>query len=119
MHAKGQWLRQAGFNTGGQITVKVMDGCLVLIPDSEATQQQHQQYQRQQAQLREIRQQMQALMTSPNRRHDVNTNPSPSPDNSTLSPCGYSRYPHTKGCSVPRVRIFILGDHPITSIEIG
>nr|WP_246545164.1 type I toxin-antitoxin system SymE family toxin [Photorhabdus hainanensis] len=41
-------MRQAGFNTGGQITVKVMDGCLVLIPDSEATQQQHQQYQRQQ-----------------------------------------------------------------------
>ncbi|KAA1181267.1 hypothetical protein F0L16_17345 [Photorhabdus heterorhabditis] len=43
--------------------VKVMVGCLVLIPDSEATQQQHQQYQRQQAQLREIKQQMQALIT--------------------------------------------------------
>ncbi|WP_254921237.1 hypothetical protein [Photorhabdus luminescens] len=40
-----------------------MDGCLVLIPDSEATQQQHQQYQRQQAQLREIKQQMRALIT--------------------------------------------------------
>ncbi|RAW84524.1 endoribonuclease SymE [Photorhabdus laumondii subsp. clarkei] len=63
IHLKGQWLKQAGFNTGGQITVKVMDGCLVLIPDSEATQQQHQQYQRQQAQLREIKQQMQALIT--------------------------------------------------------
>ncbi|MBS9430957.1 SymE family type I addiction module toxin [Photorhabdus akhurstii] len=63
IHLKGQWLRQAGFNTGGQITVKVMDGCLVLIPDSEATQQQHQQYQRQQAQLREIKQQMRALIT--------------------------------------------------------
>ncbi|WP_422615513.1 hypothetical protein [Photorhabdus heterorhabditis] len=37
-----------------------MDGCLVLIPDSEATQQQ---YQRQQAQLREIKQQMRALIT--------------------------------------------------------
>ncbi|WP_262500021.1 hypothetical protein [Photorhabdus heterorhabditis] len=43
--------------------MKVMVGCLVLIPDSEATQQQHQQYQRQQAQLREIKQQMQALIT--------------------------------------------------------
>ncbi|KMW72642.1 endoribonuclease [Photorhabdus luminescens subsp. luminescens] len=63
IHLKGQWLRQAGFNTGGQITVKVMDGCLVLIPESEATQQQHQQYQRQQAQLREIKQQMRALIT--------------------------------------------------------
>ncbi|MCT8349999.1 type I toxin-antitoxin system SymE family toxin [Photorhabdus temperata] len=63
IHLKGQWLRQAGFNTGGQITVKVMDGCLVLIPDSEATQQQHQQYQRQQAQLREIKQQMRALIS--------------------------------------------------------
>ncbi|WP_281422779.1 hypothetical protein [Photorhabdus hainanensis] len=31
----------------------------MLIPESEATQQQHQQYQRQQAQLREIKQQMQ------------------------------------------------------------
>ncbi|NHB90370.1 SymE family type I addiction module toxin [Photorhabdus tasmaniensis] len=63
IHLKGQWLKQAGFDTGGQITVKVMDGCLVLIPDSEATQQQHQQYQRQQAHLREIKQQMRALIT--------------------------------------------------------
>nr|WP_240487831.1 SymE family type I addiction module toxin [Photorhabdus australis]OCQ51569.1 Toxic protein SymE [Photorhabdus australis subsp. thailandensis] len=63
IHLKGQWLKAAGFDKGCTLTVKIMDGCLVLIPDSEATQQQHQQYQRQQEQLREIKQQMRALIT--------------------------------------------------------
>ncbi|WP_337928944.1 SymE family type I addiction module toxin [Xenorhabdus sp. PR6a] len=29
IHLKGQWLKQAGFETGGAVTVKIMDGCLV------------------------------------------------------------------------------------------
>lgn len=30
----GKWMREAGFNIGHHIAVKVMDGCIVLIPDS-------------------------------------------------------------------------------------
>ncbi|MGS0629694.1 MULTISPECIES: SymE family type I addiction module toxin [Photorhabdus] len=62
IHLKGQWLRQAGFNTGGQITVKVMDGCLVLIPDSDDTRTIKQQYQRQQDQLSDIKLRMRELI---------------------------------------------------------
>ncbi|PHM44391.1 SymE family type I addiction module toxin [Xenorhabdus szentirmaii] len=32
IHLKGQWLKQAGFEIGDSVTVKIMDGCLVLIP---------------------------------------------------------------------------------------
>uniref|UniRef100_UPI0036DCF082 SymE family type I addiction module toxin n=1 Tax=Photorhabdus sp. RM322S TaxID=3342825 RepID=UPI0036DCF082 len=66
IHLKGQWLRQAGFNTGGQITVKVMDGCLVLIPDSDTTQHYQQQYQRQQSQLNEIKLRMREMLAEYN-----------------------------------------------------
>ncbi|MBM6607807.1 SymE family type I addiction module toxin [Enterobacteriaceae bacterium RIT814] len=31
----GKWLRAAGFDTGHQVTVKVMDGCIVLMAYSE------------------------------------------------------------------------------------
>lgn len=31
----GKWLRKAGFDTGKPVTVKVMDGCIVLMPLSE------------------------------------------------------------------------------------
>ncbi|KMK12494.1 toxin SymE, type I toxin-antitoxin system family protein [Pluralibacter gergoviae] len=30
----GKWLREAGFNTGTGVTVKVAGDCIVLIPDS-------------------------------------------------------------------------------------
>ena len=30
----GKWMRAAGFTIGHPIAVKVMDGCIVLIPDS-------------------------------------------------------------------------------------
>ncbi|WP_036771232.1 SymE family type I addiction module toxin [Photorhabdus australis] len=62
IHLKGQWLKAAGFDKGCTLTVKIMDGCLVLIPDSEAMQQQNQQYQRQQAQLSEIKLRMRELL---------------------------------------------------------
>jgi toxic protein SymE len=34
----GKWLRAAGFDTGHQVTVKVMDGCIVLMAFSEQEQ---------------------------------------------------------------------------------
>ncbi|MGJ0626178.1 SymE family type I addiction module toxin [Xenorhabdus bovienii] len=37
MHEWGQWLKAASFDIGGSVTVKIMDGCLMLIPDSDET----------------------------------------------------------------------------------
>ncbi|EMT5712659.1 SymE family type I addiction module toxin [Klebsiella oxytoca] len=31
----GKWLCAAGFDTGKRFTVKVMDGCIVLLPQSD------------------------------------------------------------------------------------
>ncbi|EIX9577183.1 type I toxin-antitoxin system SymE family toxin [Klebsiella pneumoniae] len=31
----GKWLREAGFGTGKPVTVKVMDGCILLLPLSD------------------------------------------------------------------------------------
>ncbi|PHM30058.1 conserved hypothetical protein [Xenorhabdus innexi] len=62
IHLKGQWLKQAGFEIGGSVTVKIMDGCLVLIPASSETNSLKQQYQRQQAQLSEIKLRMRELI---------------------------------------------------------
>ncbi len=41
----GKWLREAGFDTGTGVTVRVTDGCIVLIPDSDEVQQLRQQLQ--------------------------------------------------------------------------
>ncbi|PHM39917.1 SymE family type I addiction module toxin [Xenorhabdus miraniensis] len=62
IHLKGQWLKQAGFEIGGTLTVKIMDGCIVLIPDSDDTRNIRQQYQRQQDQLSEIKLRMRELI---------------------------------------------------------
>ncbi|WJD51217.1 SymE family type I addiction module toxin [Enterobacter sp. PGRG2] len=35
---KGKWLREAGFDTGQQVTVKVMNGCIVLMAYNEQEQ---------------------------------------------------------------------------------
>ncbi|EOD2820344.1 SymE family type I addiction module toxin [Providencia stuartii] len=35
IHLTGYWLKDAGFETGFTFTVKILNGCLVLIPDSE------------------------------------------------------------------------------------
>lgn len=35
---KGKWLREAGFDTGQQVTVKVMNGCIVLLAYNEQEQ---------------------------------------------------------------------------------
>ncbi|MDZ4031982.1 SymE family type I addiction module toxin [Kluyvera ascorbata] len=34
----GKWLREAGFETGQQVSVKVMDGCIVLMAYGEQEQ---------------------------------------------------------------------------------
>ncbi|OTA19520.1 endoribonuclease [Xenorhabdus beddingii] len=62
IHLKGQWLKAAGFEIGGTLTVKILEGCLVLIPDSDETHNIKQQYQRQQAQLSEIKLRMRELI---------------------------------------------------------
>ncbi|WP_319927889.1 SymE family type I addiction module toxin [Xenorhabdus littoralis] len=62
MHLKGQWLKAAGLDKGCTLTVKIMDGCLVLIPDRDDTRTIRQQYQRQQDQLSEIKLRMRELI---------------------------------------------------------
>ncbi|RJT46686.1 SymE family type I addiction module toxin [Rahnella woolbedingensis] len=32
---KGKWLREAGFETGAHLTVKIANGCIVIIKDSD------------------------------------------------------------------------------------
>ncbi|AXO20568.1 TPA: type I toxin-antitoxin system SymE family toxin [Providencia stuartii] len=51
IHLTGYWLKGAGFETGFTFTVKILNGCLVLIPDSEDIRAMKQQNQQQQAQL--------------------------------------------------------------------
>ncbi|OHT23051.1 hypothetical protein A3Q29_21575 [Providencia stuartii] len=62
MHLKGHWLKDAGFETGFTFTVKILNGCLVLIPDSEDTRAIKQQNQQQQAQLSFLKLRLQALV---------------------------------------------------------
>lgn len=50
----GKWLRAAGFETGHQVTVKVMKGCIVLMAYSETEQKLLEENKRAQARLREI-----------------------------------------------------------------
>ncbi|MGG4610713.1 SymE family type I addiction module toxin [Providencia sp. Me31A] len=35
IHLTGHWLKEAGFETGFMFTMKILNGCLVLIPDNE------------------------------------------------------------------------------------
>ncbi|EBG8177638.1 type I toxin-antitoxin system SymE family toxin [Salmonella enterica subsp. enterica] len=34
LHLKGDWLEEAGFKTGRGVTVKISQGCIVLMADS-------------------------------------------------------------------------------------
>lgn len=38
MHLKGDWLNEAGFETGRGVTVKITDGCLTIIADNNEVQ---------------------------------------------------------------------------------
>ncbi|WP_140181567.1 type I toxin-antitoxin system SymE family toxin [Providencia stuartii] len=55
-------LKDTGFETGFTFTVKILNGCLVLIPDSEDIRAIKQQNQQQQAQLSAIKYTMRELM---------------------------------------------------------
>ncbi len=62
INLKGHWLKEAGFETGFTFTVKILNGCLVLIPDSEDIRAMKQQNQQQQAQLSDIKLRLRALV---------------------------------------------------------
>ncbi|EFH7844104.1 type I addiction module toxin, SymE family [Escherichia coli] len=38
LHLKGDWLAEAGFDTGTGVTVKISEGCLILIADCNEVQ---------------------------------------------------------------------------------
>jgi len=38
LHLKGDWLAEAGFTTGAGVTVKITDGCIVLMADNNEMQ---------------------------------------------------------------------------------
>ncbi|ASG17905.1 type I toxin-antitoxin system SymE family toxin [Salmonella enterica subsp. enterica] len=38
LHLKGDWLEEAGFDTGRGVTVKISDGCIVLMAESNEVQ---------------------------------------------------------------------------------
>ncbi|MBW0632857.1 type I toxin-antitoxin system SymE family toxin, partial [Escherichia coli] len=38
LHLKGDWLKEAGFDTGRGVTVKISEGCLTIIADSDEVQ---------------------------------------------------------------------------------
>ena len=59
---KGHWLKAAGFETGFTFTVKILNGCLVLIPDSEDIRTIKQQNQQQQAQIATFKLKVKALI---------------------------------------------------------
>ncbi|EPU0813353.1 TPA: SymE family type I addiction module toxin [Morganella morganii] len=59
---KRRWLKAAGFETGFTLTVKILNGCLVLIPDSEDIRTIKQQNQKQQAQVAAFKLKVKALI---------------------------------------------------------
>ncbi|MCS2154601.1 SymE family type I addiction module toxin [Scandinavium goeteborgense] len=38
LHLKGDWLAEAGFGTGPGVTVKITEGCIVLMADNNEMQ---------------------------------------------------------------------------------
>ncbi|HCJ6323426.1 type I toxin-antitoxin system SymE family toxin [Citrobacter sedlakii] len=38
LHLKGDWLKEAGFETGRGVTVKITEGCLTIIADNNEVQ---------------------------------------------------------------------------------
>ncbi|EAA8878207.1 type I toxin-antitoxin system SymE family toxin [Salmonella enterica] len=38
LHLKGDWLKEAGFDTGCGVTVKISQGCIVLMADNNEVQ---------------------------------------------------------------------------------
>ncbi|HAS1031181.1 TPA: type I addiction module toxin, SymE family [Enterobacter cloacae] len=59
----GKWLRTTGFETGHQVTVKVMKGCIVLVAYNEQEQRLQDDYKRTKAKLIEIENALTAIQT--------------------------------------------------------
>ncbi|HGL4531283.1 SymE family type I addiction module toxin [Enterobacter roggenkampii] len=59
----GKWLRAAGFDTGQQVTVKVMKGCIVLVAYNEQEQRLQDDFKRPKAKLNEIEDALAAIQT--------------------------------------------------------
>src|SRR5690606_9771329 len=57
----GKWLRAAGFDTGKQVTVKVMKGCIVLMAYNEQEQRLQDDYKRTKAKLIQIEEALAAI----------------------------------------------------------
>ena len=60
----GKWLRAAGFDTGQQVTVKVMKGCIVLVAYNEQEQRILDDYKRTKAKLCQIENTLASLQLS-------------------------------------------------------
>ncbi|MFG1173927.1 SymE family type I addiction module toxin [Erwiniaceae bacterium CAU 1747] len=56
INLKGKWLREAGFETGAHLTVKIADGCIVLVLDSDEVDDLKNEQEALRQQLREIKQ---------------------------------------------------------------
>ncbi|MGX8942800.1 SymE family type I addiction module toxin [Symbiopectobacterium sp. Eva_TO] len=48
MNLSGKWLREPGFDASTGVTVRIAEGCIVLIPDSDEVQALRQQLQQRQ-----------------------------------------------------------------------
>ncbi|EML9905395.1 endoribonuclease SymE, partial [Morganella morganii] len=59
---KRHWLKATGFEAGFTFTVKILNGCLVLIPDSEDIRAIKQQNQQQQVQIAAFKLKVKALV---------------------------------------------------------
>ncbi|EHN8829191.1 TPA: SymE family type I addiction module toxin [Enterobacter bugandensis] len=60
----GKWLRAAGFDTGQQVTIKVMKGCIVLVAYNEQEQRILDDYKRTKAKLCQIENKLASLQLS-------------------------------------------------------
>jgi len=70
----GKWLRAAGFDTGPQVTVKVMKGCIILMAYNEQEQQLQDDYKWTKAKLTEIEDALAAIQTQHPGKHLAKSN---------------------------------------------
>ena len=56
LHLCGKWLNEIGFPIGTQVTARIADGCIVLIPDNDETRELHDEINMLKAQVKGIKQ---------------------------------------------------------------
>lgn len=62
LYLSGKWLREAGFDTGKGVTVKIADDCIVLIPDKNEIQILHEELKQAKAAVKEMKQRVLNLL---------------------------------------------------------